>query len=179
MPRSDQRISCHNSSHTRIQLQAAAARGWTAAGRQDRSVVFCANRGKYTCTLYESSKAGFASKNLHAYVGIKDAEAQSPRGCCGNPGICLRCAQGQKRLKGLPRATHCTDRAQTSSNVSPTVELCPPHPTFGTKVRTRRDTPEGEKQITIVHIHIENEQQSKYPNVYQNSTVGLILLRAA
>ena len=68
----------------------------------------------------------------------------NPRGCCGNPGICLKCAQGQKSLKGLPRATHCTDRAQTSSNVSPTVELCPPHPTFGTKVRTRRDVAEGE-----------------------------------
>ena len=89
-----------------------------------------------------------------AYAGIRDAETQSPRGCCGNPGICLKCAQGQKSLKGLPRATHCTDRAQTSGNVSPRVESCPPHPTFGTKVRARRDVPEGKKNITLIDIHI-------------------------
>ena len=77
----------------------------------------------------------------------------NPRGCFGNPGICLKCAQGQKSLKGLPRAAHSTDRAQTSSNVSPTVELCPPHPTFGTKVRARRDVPEGKTKITIIHIN--------------------------
>ena len=74
----------------------------------------------------------------------------NPRGCFGNPWICLKCAQGQKSLKGLPCATHNTDRAQTSSNVSPTVELCPPHPTFGTKVRARRDVPEGRK----IYIYI-------------------------
>ena len=79
----------------------------------------------------------------------------NPRGCCGNPGICLiKCAQRQKSAKGLPRATHCTDRAQTSGNVSPTVELCPPHPTFRTKVRARRNVSEGEKKIAIKHIHI-------------------------
>ena len=75
------------------------------------------------------------------------------RGCCENPGICLKCAQGRKSLKGLPRATHCTDRAQTSSNVSPTVELCPPHPTFGTKVRTRRDAPKIKKKSQL-YIYI-------------------------
>ena len=90
---------------------------------------------------------------LRAYAGIRDAETQSPRGCCGNPGVCLKCAQGQKSLKGLPRATRCTDRAQTSSNVSPTVELCPPHPTFGTKVRTRRDAPEGKKNHNYTHTY--------------------------
>ena len=63
-------------------------------------------------------------------------------GCCGNPGICLIRAQGQISLKGLPRATHCTDRAQTSGNVTPTVELCPPHLTFRIKVRARRDVSE-------------------------------------
>ena len=88
----------------------------------------------------------------------------NPRGCFGNPGICLKCAQGQKRLKGLPRATHCTDPAQTSGNVSPTVELCPPHPTFGTKVRARRDVPEGKKEITIIHTHITSTT-TQLPNM--------------
>ena len=77
----------------------------------------------------------------------------NPRGCCGNPGICLKCAQGQKSLKGLPRATRCTDRAQISGNVSLTVELCPPHRTFGTKVRARRDVPEGHLK-TQLYIYI-------------------------
>ena len=91
-----------------------------------------------------SRKSRFASKSyVRIYMGIGDAETQTPWGCCRNPGICLKCAQGQESLKGLPRATHCTDRAQTFGNVSPTVELCPPHPTFRTKVRAQRDMPEG------------------------------------
>ena len=60
----------------------------------------------------------------------------------------------KKSLKGLPRATHCKDRAQTSGNVTPTVELCPSHPTFGTKVRARRGVPEEKKKNEIIHLHI-------------------------
>ena len=71
-------------------------------------------------------------------------------GCCGNPGICLIHAQGQKSLKGLPRATHCTGRAQTSSNVTPTVKLCPPPLTFRTKVRARRDVSAKKKKMTTI-----------------------------
>ena len=74
-----------------------------------------------------------------------------PRGCCGNPGICLIHARGPKSLKGSPRATHFTDRAQTSGNVTPTAELCPPHPTFRTKVRARRDVSEKKKTIILIH----------------------------
>ena len=40
------------------------------------------------------------------------------------------------------KVKHCTDRAQTSGNVTLTVKLCPPHPTFRTKVRARRDLSE-------------------------------------
>ena len=79
----------------------------------------------------------------------------NPRGCCGNPEICLKSAEGKKTFKDLPRAAHCTDRAQTSGNVCPTVELCTPHPTFRTKVRARRDVPEGKKNNTILHIHTD------------------------
>ena len=77
----------------------------------------------------------------------------NPRGCCGNPGICLACAQGQISLKGLSRATYCTDRAQTSGTVTPTVELCPPHPTFRTKVRARRNVPEGKKNDNYTYTY--------------------------
>ena len=147
-----------------MELQAAAARGgWTAAGRQDGSVVLCAKIGKCTCTFYEQ-KNSVCIQILHAYTGIGDVETQSPEGCgkripgrmrkhhprecCGNPGICLKYAQGQEKLKGLPRATHCTDRTQTSGNVTSTVELCPPHLTFRIKVRARRGVPE-KKNIYI------------------------------
>ena len=78
-----------------------------------------------------------------------------PRGCCGNPGICLSRAQSQKVFEGLPRATHCTDRAQTSGNVTPTVRLCSPHPTFRTKVRTRRYVPQDNFFLTILRIQIQ------------------------
>ena len=79
-----------------------------------------------------------------------------PRGCCGNPGICLTCAQDQKSSKGLPRATHCTDRAQTSGNVTPTVELCPSLLTIRTKVnvRARRDVHEKERKKWQVYVYI-------------------------
>ena len=76
-----------------------------------------------------------------------------PRGCCGNPWIFLIRAQGQKSSKGLPRATHCTDHAQTSGNVTPTVESCPPHLTFRITVRARRGAPEKYIYITIIRIH--------------------------
>ena len=115
-----------------------------AAGRQDLSVVLCAKIGKCTCTLYEQ-KHPVCIHILRAYTGIGDAETQSPE-CCGNPAICHKCAQGQKSSKGLPRTTHCTDRAQISGIVTSTVELCPLHPTFRTKVQARRDVPEEEKR---------------------------------
>ena len=82
----------------------------------------------------------------------------NPWGCFGNPGICLECAQGQESLKGLPCATHGTNRAQTSGNVSPTVNLCPPHPTCGTKVRAQRDVPEGKKKSQLyIYIYCSND----------------------
>ena len=151
MPRSDQRISYYNGSYTRIELQ-AAARGLDA-GRQDRSVVLWAKRGKETCTLYEQ-KSPVSIQILSAYTAIGDAETQSP-GMLRKPGDLPQvCPRPKTFLTGLPRATHGTDRAQTSGNVSPTVELCPPHPTFRTKVRARRDVTEGNKKITNIHIHM-------------------------
>ena len=77
----------------------------------------------------------------------------NPRGCCGNPGIRLKCAQGQNSSKGSPRATYSTDRAQTSGNVSPMVELCPPHATFRKKVRARRDVSEEKKSQLYTYTY--------------------------
>ena len=139
-------ISYYNSSHTRRDLQATAARGpdccWAAGSKRG---ALCKNREMRLRVPSTSRKTRFASKS---YVRKRGSGMQkpNPRGCCRNPGICLRCARGQKSLKGLPRATHCTDCAQTSGNVTPTVELCPPRPTFRTKVRARRDAPEEEKK---------------------------------
>ena len=52
-------------------------------------------------------------------------------------------ARGQKVLKCLPRAAHCTDRAQTSTTATPRFELCPPPLAFRIKFRARRDTSEN------------------------------------
>ena len=38
---------------------------------------------------------------LRAYTEIGDAETQSPRRCCGNPGICLIHAKRPKKLRRL------------------------------------------------------------------------------
>ena len=53
-----------------------------------------------------------------------------------------------------PRATHCTDGAQTSGNMTPTVESCPPHPTFRTKVRARRYVPEEKKMDNYTRTYL-------------------------
>ena len=55
------------------------------------------------------------------------------------PGIALNVPKAQTVKKGLPRATHCTDRAQTSGNVIPRTESCPPPLTFRITLRARTD----------------------------------------
>ena len=91
--------------------------------------------------------------NLTCVRGDRGCRNPIPRDVAETRGFNLKCAQGQKKLKGLPRATHCTDRAQTSGNVSPTVELCPLHPTFRTKVRARRDVPKGKKSHNYTYTY--------------------------
>ena len=61
------------------------------------------------------------------YVGTRGwgMRKHHPRGCCGNPGICLIHAQGQKKIKGLPRATHCTDHAQNLRQRDPNGRIVP------------------------------------------------------
>ena len=60
-------------------------------------------------------------------------------------GFALSMPKARKSPTGLPRATHCTDRTQTSGNVTPTVELCPTPLTFRIKVRARRNVSEEKK----------------------------------
>ena len=94
--------------------------------------------------------------NLTCVHGGRGSETQSA-GMLRKPGDLSSVCARPKSLKGLPRATHCTYRAQTSGIVTSTVELCPPHPTFRKKVRTRRDMPEEEIKMTIVRILIGNK----------------------
>ena len=61
--------------------------------------MLCAKIGKCTCTLYEQ-KNPVCIQILRAYTGIGDAETQSP-GMLRKPGICLKCAQGQKKITRL------------------------------------------------------------------------------
>ena len=61
--------------------------------------MLCAKIGNISVPS-TSRKTRFASKS---YVRTRGQGMQkpNPRGCCGNPGICLECAQGQKKLKRL------------------------------------------------------------------------------
>ena len=71
--------------------------GWTAAGRQDLSVVLCAKRGNGTCTLYEQ-KSPVCIQIIRAYAGIGDAETQSP-GMLRKPGGLPQVCPGSKKFK--------------------------------------------------------------------------------
>ena len=78
--------------------------------------MLCAKIGKRTCTLYEQ-KTPVYIQILRGYTGIGDAVPQSPggcgnpihggmwkhhpRGCCGNPAICLKVCSRPKKFKRL------------------------------------------------------------------------------
>ena len=62
------------------------------------------------------------------------------------PGICLKSARWQNNVKGLPRATHCADCAQTSTTVTAGSELCPLPLEFRIKVGARRCMSENRGQ---------------------------------
>ena len=134
-------------------------------------MVLWAKIGKCTCTLYEQ-KNPVCIQNLTCVHGDRgcgnpipggipkpspraDAETPFP-GILQKPGDLPQVCPRPKSFKGLPRATHCTDRTQTSGNVAPTVELCPPHPTFRIKVRARRGVPEKrrKKKEQSKRIHV-------------------------
>ena len=98
-------ISYYNSSHTRIELQAAAARGmdccWAAGSC---SVVLCAKKGKETRTLYEQ-KNPVCIHTLRAYTGIGDAQTQSP-GMLRKPGDLPQVCPRPKMLKKACHERH-------------------------------------------------------------------------
>ena len=92
MPRSEKKISYYNSSHTRIQLQAAAARGLDC----------CWAAGLAWCSVQKEGKKRVPSTSvcirvLRTYTGMGDAETQ----CCGNPGICHLSVPKAKKVQKL------------------------------------------------------------------------------
>ena len=120
--------------------------------------VWYARKGYSTLkTIYTLCKKGIP------FVRAHDA------GCCGNPGMCLIRAHDQKSLKDLPRATHCTDRTQTSGNVTPTVELCPPPVTCRTKVRARRDVSEEKKKSIIPYTYVVLSYHTKNKHTHRTN----------
>ena len=89
----------------------------------------------------------------------RDGETQS-LGECGNTtpadvaetrGFALSMPKAKKVLNAC-HGRHCANRAQTSSNVTPTVDFCPPHLTFRIKVRVRRGVPKKTKCQLYVYI---------------------------
>ena len=91
--------------------------------------------------------------NLTRIHGDRGCGNTIPGDVAETRGFASSMPKAKKKIKRLPRATHCTDRAQTSGNVTTTVTLCPPHLTFRVKVRARRRVPEKEKKRTI-HVYI-------------------------
>ena len=116
--------------------------------------MLCARIGK-CADVYplRAEKCGL-HQDLTCVYGDRGCKNPNPGDVAETRGFAISVPKAKKSLKGLTRATHCTDRAQTSGNVSPAVELCPPYHTFGTKVRARRDVPKRKKKITIIHVHI-------------------------
>ena len=76
-----------------------------------------------------------------------------PRGCCGNPGI-ASCVPQAKKVKRLATRDTLNGSRPNLRQREPDGRIVPTPPTFGTKVRARRDVPEGRKNITIILIHI-------------------------
>ena len=115
-------------------------------------MVLCAKRGKETCTLYEQ-ESPVCIRVLRTYAGIGDAETQSP-GMLRKPGDLPQVCPRPKKFKKVPRATHCTDRAQTSSNFEPDGRIVPTPPDVWDKGASTKRCARREKKITIIHIHI-------------------------
>ena len=84
-------------------------------------------------------------------------------------GFALSVPKAKNVLKGLPRATHCTDRTQASGNVTPTFELCPPLLTFWTKVRARRDVSEEGKKMTMRRLYMKEPGTAGSRNLRQGA----------
>ena len=126
-------------------------RGWTAAGRQDRSVVLCAKREKETCTLYEQ-KSPVCIQMLTCVRGDGDAETQSP-GMLRKPGDLPQVCPRPKKVKRLAtRDTLHRSRLNLREH-EPDGRIVPtPHDVSDKGASTKRRA--RKKKITIVHKHI-------------------------
>ena len=142
-------ISYYSSSHTPRELQAAAARGldcfWEAGSKCG---ALCKNREMRRRVPSTSRKTRFASK---PYMGIRYAETQTPgmlRKPRDSPYVCPR----PKKFKRLAARDTLNGSRPNLRQREPDGRILPTLPTFGTKVRARRDVPEGKNKITIIHI---------------------------
>ena len=91
--------------------------------------------------------------NLTCVHGDRGCGNTIPGDVTETRGFALSVPNAKTSLKGSPRATHCTDSAQTFGKVTPTVELCPPHLTFPIKVRARRDVSEEQKNDNYTYTY--------------------------
>ena len=125
---------------------------WTAAGRQDRSVVLCAKIGKCACTLYEQ-KIPVYIRILRAYMGIGDAETQTPR-MLRKPGDLPQVCPRPKKFKRL--ATHDTlhGSRRNPEQLDPDGRIVPTPLDVSDKGASTKRCARRKKRITIIHIHI-------------------------
>ena len=150
-------INYHNSSHTRIELQAAAARGldccWAAGSERG---ALCKNREMYVYPL-RAEKPGL-HPNITCVHGDRGRRNPIPGDVAETRGFDSSVPKAKKVLKAC-HATHCTDRDQTSGIVTSTVEFAHPIRRFGQRCEHEEKCP-NKKRMTIVRtsIHICNDE---------------------
>ena len=123
--------------------------------------MLCAKIGKCADVYPLRAKKSGLHRNLTCMYGDRGCRSPYPGDFAETRGFASSVPKAKKVQKACHARHTCTDRAQTSGNVSPTAELCPPHPTFGTKVRARRDVPEGKKN----HIYTYTYYMEQYEYV--------------
>ena len=87
--------------------------------------------------------------NFTCVRGDKGCRNPIPAGMLRKPGDLPQVCPRPKMFKRLATRDTLHGSRPNLPQREPTVELCPPHPRFWIKVRTRRDAPEGEKKTQL------------------------------
>ena len=115
-------------------------------------MVFCAKRGKETCTLYEQ-ESPVCIKVLRTYAGIGDAETQSP-GMLRKPGDLSQVCPRPKKFKRLATRDTLHGSRPNLQQREPDGRIVPTPPDVWDKGTSTKRCARKKKKITTIHIHI-------------------------
>ena len=117
-------------------------------------MVLCAKEGKKRVPSTRAENPGL-HPNFTCVRGDKGCRNPIPAEMLRKPGDLPQVCPRPKKFKRVAtRDTLHGSRPNLQQREPDTVELCPPHPTFETKVPTRRDAPEGEKNHNYTYLII-------------------------